>query len=100
MSNDYMMAEETVAYAKQVYTQMHGFYTEGTAPGVQDESKEGALGKHCEAFYDALGRLGERFGFDGEDEDREDMLNALEDLLLESGIKMFEYGMKYAQGER
>ena len=96
MSSTHEKAEEIRNYARQVYTQMHGFYEEGTVSGV---SEEAVLEKHYEEIYNALERLGERCGFDVDDEDREDMLNALEDLLLESGIKMFEYGMKYAQGK-
>lgn len=99
MSNEQKMMEEALLYAQEVHAQMHGFYKEGTVPGVRDESRNGALGKYCEQRYHALGRLGERFGFDGEDEDRGDLLNALEELLLENSVKMFEYGMKYAQGK-
>ena len=62
------MTVEIQAYAREVYNQMQGFYEDGTVSGVPDETNEGVLGDYGDAFYEALGRLGERFGFDGEDE--------------------------------
>lgn len=97
MEKGQAMTAEARAYAQQVYTQMHGFYEAGTVPGVSEDKH---LGERYEEIYNALERLGERCGFDVDDEDRGHLLNALEDLLLESGIRMFEYGMKYTQGKR
>ena len=97
MSNEKKNNAETLAYAQRVYTQMHGFYKEGAVPGVTEED---VLEEHYEEIYNALERLGERFGFDADDKDRECLLNALEDMLLESGIKMFMHGVEYAQEKR
>ena len=96
MSNGYKMTKEVRNYAQRVYGQMHGFYKKGTVPKVSEEK---VLEKHYEEIYNALERLGNRCGFDVWDEDREALLNAVEDILQESSIKMFEYGMKYAQGK-
>ena len=100
MKKEQEAVREMQDYARQVYAQMHGFYEEGIVPGVRDEFKEGTLGACYDEIYSALERLGGRCGFNADDEDRECLLNALEDMLLESGIKMFEYGVAYAQRKR
>jgi len=33
MKKEQVMTAETLAYARQVYTPMHGFYKAGTVPG-------------------------------------------------------------------
>lgn len=86
--------------AKRVHNQMHGFYVSGTVPGVRDESEEGVLGRCYDEVYDLFRRLGLRCALDPEDQDILKLMDTLEHLLLESGIRMFEYGMKYAQEQK
>ena len=91
------MDQEIRKYATQIHNQMQGFYVAGTVPGVRDESEEGPLGEYYDAIYDALRRLRLRCVLEPEDRDVLALLDALEHMLLESGVKMFEYGMKYGQ---
>lgn len=100
MKENQTMDKEALFYAKQVHNQMHGFYLEGTVPGVRDESEDGFSGKYYEEIHAALKRLGTRGGFDTDDEDVVALLDALEQMLKESDIKMFGYGVEYAKNSK
>ena len=87
-------------YAQQVYDQMMGFSVDHPVPNVKDESDDGFVGREYDAFYRALNDLAGRFGFSGEDRNVLRMVEAMERLLRETGVKMFEYGARWMEDSR
>ncbi len=70
-------------------------------PGVENLFVEGSECMNCysEAIA-AYGRLCARLGVEGEDEDIETIINSLLRIERKVGMKMFEYGVKFALEEK
>ena len=83
---------------ERVYCTLIGVMQEEfCVPGVENLFEEGSA---CELAYermfDAYARLRDRLGVENEDTDVEQIINALRTIEKNVGMKMFEYGMKFA----
>lgn len=83
-------------FIKEVYDSLNGVLVD-PLPGVEDLFEEG---KPCAVRYgqmlEAYARLCQRLGASDEDPDVEVIINALLDNQREMGLKMFEYGTRFA----
>ena len=92
-----LLTEFERAYALRVYEAMTGFLEEGEVPGVVDESESGFAGKYYDEYYTALTDLGSKFNFSIEEHNVTLMMSAMERILRETAVKMFEYGVRWEE---
>ena len=87
-------------FVDQIYDTLHGHLTDDACvPGVENLFAEGSL---CDRMYEeihaAYSRLLHRLGANNEDSDLETIINAFLVICKETGLSMYDCGVRFGSG--